>query len=186
MLFRSADREELCDFIRSITYRRVKKEPIAGPRNMVDLLELVKAYYYDPYMKGSNSIKVVLPAILNSSDYLKEKYSKPIYGAENGIRSLNFNNMTWIKYENGKVADPYKRLPKLFEDISDVDTELINVHAELNNGSAASVAYERLQAEDVPQELREAIEKGLLKYCELDTLAMVMIYEAWIDMLNKS
>lgn len=94
--------------------------------------------------------------------------------------------MTWIKYENGKVADPYKRLPKLFEDISDVDTELINVHAELNNGSAASVAYERLQAEDVPQELREAIEKGLLKYCELDTLAMVMIYEAWIDMLNKS
>ena len=181
-----ADREELCDFIRSITYRRVKKEPIAGPRNMVDLLELVKAYYYDPYMKGSNSIKVVLPAILNSSDYLKEKYSKPIYGAENGIRSLNFNNMTWIKYENGKVADPYKRLPKLFEDISDVDTELINVHAELNNGSAASVAYERLQAEDVPQELREAIEKGLLKYCELDTLAMVMIYEAWIDMLNKS
>src|SRR5690606_26730295 len=83
-----ADREELCDFIRSITYRRVKKEPIAGPRNMVDLLELVKAYYYDPYMKGSNSIKVVLPAILNSSDYLKEKYSKPIYGAENGIRSL--------------------------------------------------------------------------------------------------
>lgn len=180
------DRDELCDFIESITQRKQGEHLREGPRNMVDLLELVKSYYYDPYMKGSNSIKVVLPAILNSSDYLQEKYSKPIYGAEKGIKSLNFNEKTWIEFENGKVVDPYKRLPKLFEDISDVDTELLNVHAELNNGSAASVAYERLQTEDLPDEIRTAIETGLLKYCELDTLAMVMIYEAWVEMMKEA
>ncbi|MGM8212220.1 DUF2779 domain-containing protein [Virgibacillus sp. W0430] len=179
------DKEELCDFIRSITQHRSNNESIKGPRNMVDLLELVKKYYYDPYMKGSNSIKVVLPAVLNSSNHLQEKYSKPIYGADDGIKSLNFKNETWIEFDNGKVADPYKRLPKLFEGISDADLELINIHAELNNGSAASVAYERLQMEDSPYQIREEIEKGLLKYCELDTLAMVLIYEAWMDMIKK-
>jgi hypothetical protein len=28
---------------------------------------------------------------------------------------------------------------------------------------------------------REAIKGGLKKYCELDTMAMVIIYEAWVD-----
>ena len=57
---------------------------------MIDLWVLVKRYYYDPYTNGSNSIKKVLPAILNSSKFLKEKYSKPIYGAQGGIPSHNF------------------------------------------------------------------------------------------------
>lgn len=47
------------------------------------------------------------------------------------------------------------------------------------------VEYERLQFENIPQPLREEVEKGMLKYCELDTLAMVMIYEAWADMVKK-
>jgi len=33
---------------------------------------------------------------------------------------------------------------------------------------------------------REALTNALLKYCELDTLAMVMIVEAWLDMLKQS
>ena len=39
-------------------------------------------------MKGSNSIKVVLPAILNSSKAIQKKYSQPIYGSL--IPSKNF------------------------------------------------------------------------------------------------
>lgn len=152
---------------------------------MVDLYELVKKYYYDPYMKGSNSIKQVLPAILNSSDYIKEKYSKPIYGAKDGIKSLNFENWVWIQFKDGQVIDPYQLLPKLFEDISDQDYEYIDLHEELNNGGAAMTAYQRLQFEDIPQDVRREIERGLLKYCELDTLAMVMIYEAWADMIKE-
>lgn len=45
-------------------------------------------------------------------------------------------------------------------------------------GGAAKTAYARLQFVEVHPEVRVEIEKGLLKYCELDTLAMVMIYEA--------
>ena len=50
-----------------------------GPRAMVDLAELVLKYYYHPLMKGSYSIKVVLPSVLNSSEYIKSRYSKAIY-----------------------------------------------------------------------------------------------------------
>jgi hypothetical protein len=39
---------------------------------MVDLNKIVKEYYYNPYTKGSNSIKTVLPASLNLSTYLKK------------------------------------------------------------------------------------------------------------------
>ena len=31
----------------------------------------------------------------------------------------------------------------------------------------------------------DALAKGLLKYCELDTLAMVMIFEYWMDEIKK-
>jgi hypothetical protein len=38
---------------------------------MIDLCKSGKDYYYNPYTKGSNSIKAVLPASLNSSKFLK-------------------------------------------------------------------------------------------------------------------
>lgn len=46
-------------------------------------------------------------------------------------------------------------------------------------------AYERLQSEDIPSGIRAEIEAGMKKYCELDILAMVLIYEAWVDMLKE-
>ena len=42
-------------------------------------------------------------------------------------------------------------------------------------------AYARVQFSDVSDAEREATFKGLLRYCELDTLAMVLIWEAWRD-----
>lgn len=173
------DRNELLSFIRSIT----KNKSEEGPRMMVDMLELVKRYYYDPYMKGSNSIKVVLPAILNSSEFIREKYSQPIYGAKDGIKSLNFKEWTWVKEEDGVILDPYTLLPKLFTDLSEKDNALLSFESdELKDGGAAMTAYGRLQFENIPNEIRNSIADGLLKYCELDTLAMVIIYEAWKDM----
>jgi len=54
------DREELCDWIKTITRSRSDSvEQWVGKRNMVDMLELVKKYYYNPLMKVSNSIKAV-------------------------------------------------------------------------------------------------------------------------------
>jgi hypothetical protein len=36
-----------------------------------------------------------------------------------------------------------------------------------------------MQFDDVPEEERENVFEALLRYCELDTLAMVMIYQHW-------
>jgi hypothetical protein len=144
---------------------------------MVDMLNLVKWYFYDPATNGSNSIKQVLPAILNSSGYLKEKYSKPIYGT-NEIPSKNFNKWTWIKVEDGKVKDPYKLLPKMFKD-SDMLDQLISNNDEIKDGGAAMTAYAKMQFEEMSSYERGVLSSSLLKYCELDTMAMVMIYESW-------
>ena len=55
---------------------------------------------------------------------------------------------------------------------------------EISEGGAAATAYARLQFEDVSAEERTKISNALLRYCEVDTLAMVMIYEAWRDMIS--
>ena len=39
------------------------------------------------------------------------------------------------------------------------------------------VAYGKTQYTDMSENEREAIKQSLLKYCELDTLAMVMLFE---------
>jgi len=180
------DRDELCDFIQTITKSgATSNEQWEGPRNMIDMLELVKRYYYDPAMKGSNSIKKVLPAILNSSRFLQEKYSQAIYGASQGIPSKNYEDWTWIRYEDGKVMDPYCVLPKMFQDISDKDYILLSESDELKDGGAALTAYSRMQFEEMTDYERSEIQKALLQYCELDTFAMVMIYEGWKDIAKS-
>ena len=179
------DREDLCRFIRWITKSTEKsEEQWEGERSMIDLWELVKRYYYDPATNGSNSLKYVLPAMLNSSKYLQEKYSQPSYGAVGGIPSKNYRDWTWIKYENGRMVDPYKLLPKMFQDISDKDLALFSDDDELEEGGAAMAAYSRMQFEEMSEYERQETNKALLKYCELDTLAMVMLYEGWKDMID--
>jgi hypothetical protein len=177
--------DELCRFIRTITQSvGGSAEQWEGSRKMIDMCQLVKRYYYDPVTKGSNSIKQVLPAILNRSEFLQSKYSEPIYGADDGIPSLNYRNWIWIKIDEGQVLDPYKLLPKMFQDISEKDFALLSDSNELRDGGAALTAYARMQFEDMSDYERSEIRKALLKYCELDTMAMVMIYEGWKDLIN--
>ena len=176
------DQAELRAFIRSITNSpKDSTETWTGPRSMIDLCEMVKRYYYAPQTNGSNSIKAVLPAILNTSDLLKAKYAKPIYGSAGGIPSLNFKDQVWIKMSSGQVQDPYKLLPKMFAGISDHDFGRLSEDDELRDGGAAMTAYARMQFEEMEDGERLSISQALRRYCELDTLAMVMIYEEWQD-----
>ncbi len=180
-----ADRDELCAFICSITKSgKDSAETWEGDRAMVDQLELVKQYYYNPYTNGSNSIKKVLPAILNSSAYLQAKYAQPIYGDPAHIPSKNFPDWTWIKFDEKKIVDPYKLLPPMFKDLPEEEIELLSSSDRLDEGGAAMTAYSRLQFEDMSDYERREIIAALLKYCELDTFAMVMIYEGWREMLT--
>jgi hypothetical protein len=172
------DSEKLIAFLKTIT--NAKKDSVEkweGARNMVDLNKIVIEYYYNPFTKGSNSIKAVLPAALKSSAYLKQKYSQPI-GAIN-LTCTNFaDSHIWLKSENGAIVNPYKILPPVFEGWSEL--ELIENVSDMDgiaDGGAALTAYAKLQYEDMTDKERAKITTGLLKYCELDTLAMVMIYE---------
>ena len=165
------DKNELIDFIKSITNKKEKNKIIwKGDRDMIDMCELVKKYFYDPRMKGSNSIKIVLPTIIRISEYIRSKYSKPI--KEINLTSLNFSDtQIWIK-EN--CFDPYDSLPEC--DYSNVKNP-IGLIEKLNNGGLALVAYGKIQYLNMSDDEREIIKQSLLRYCELDTLAMVMIYE---------
>ncbi|MHA2023152.1 MAG: DUF2779 domain-containing protein, partial [Candidatus Thorarchaeota archaeon] len=170
------DQDDLCKFIESIA----KIEGNEGSRCMVDMCDLVKKYYYDPATHGSNSIKSVLPAILNSSAYLQEKYSKPIYGSSGGIYSLNYTDWSWVQFnQDGTVIEPYSLLPPIFEDGLEISEDLISEAEDIREGGAAMIAYCRMQFSEMSDYEREKIVEALLKYCELDTLAMVMICEAW-------
>ena len=226
------DKDELIEFIDSITHvtAEEKKSGVTYPekgkgRDMIDLCEIVKRFYWHPIMKGSNSIKQVLPAILNSGTYLQEKYGKPIYGSE--IKSRNYtaeSPLTLIvKNESGEVQNPYKALPQLKE----IQDELIGEIAaqglwnkeeleqyvqstsademdaedntQINNGGLPLVLFRSFQALDPSVDWEKAIttanpsadaikynalRKGLLKYCELDTMSMVLIWEYFNNAVN--
>ncbi len=180
--------EHLLTWIGSITQW---KEPVqfngktkevsrSGDRNMVDMWKLVKRFYYHPMMRSSNSIKVVLPAVLSASEFLKEKYSKQ-------YTSKNYSNMIWWRPDerSGLPVDPYTLLPPLFEDVDISKDMLFLENQHIQEGGAAMLAYAKMQFSEMTSEERQGIIKGLLKYCELDTLAMVMIYEHWNYVKNK-
>ena len=158
---------------------------------MVDMWKLVKEYQYDPYTGGSISLKKVLPATLRRSDYLRERYSQPIYGADGGIPSLNFRDHVWVELENGAPKDPYALLPDLFEGLSEHDRELLDSENLLDSngkpiadGGAAMTAFARMQFTEMGDAERTRLRKLLLQYCELDTFAMVLLYEAWREWLR--
>lgn len=181
------DKESLIAFLKTIsksTKNQVKQWE--GHRNMVDLCKVVKDYYYNPYTNGSNSIKAVLPASLNSSEFLKKKYSQPIGNIQ--LSSQNFpTNHIWLQMDGDKIINPYKILPTLFDNWSETDLEEnISDIENIADGGAALTAYAKLQYVDMPSKERNEITQGLLKYCELDTLAMVMIYEHFkYDIIEK-
>ena len=181
-----SDREALCAFIQSITdSTSTQVETWKGARSMVDLCALASRYYFSPYTQGSNSIKKVLPAVLNHSEHLQQKYSEPIYGAEDGIFSHNFPAKVWIERdEHGRIRDPYALLDPMAIDLNAAELRAIEADEKLADGGAAMVAYNRLQYNDLSDAERQALEKALLCYCELDTFAMVLIWEHWRERLG--
>ncbi len=172
-----ADKAELQAFILDIT---TEKERV-GQRTMVDLCKLAEQYYFHPATKGSCSIKKVLPAVFQSSQLLRTKYSPTDYGTARGIPSLNFSDWSWWRCEpaSEKPLDPYMLLPAVVSPLDSTFEAEGDAEEEVANGGAAMNAYARLQYETLNAEERQHLQSALLRYCELDTLAMVMIWQAW-------
>ena len=144
-----------------------------GDRELIDLFALAKHGVFYPNTKGSNSIKDILPATINHSIFLQNKYKKPIYGSSNGIKSLNYKDVAWAKKSGKNYRDPY-------DIIKDYSNEAIS------EGGMAATTFAKLQFEDLTEDERESLKTALLRYCELDTLAMVMIAESWQDRIKNA
>ena len=81
------------------------------------------------------------------------------------------------------------KLNPVFKSLTDLDLNWFLVWNEEEMGETLSelegiadvgmalTAYAKLQYVDMSEREREELTSGLKKYCELDTLAMVMIYE---------
>lgn len=193
------DTQELVDFVDSITHatgEETSAESSVPKRDMVDLWDVVKRFYHDPLMKGSNSIKVVLPAVLNTSRLLREKYSHAIYGSEIPSKNLTAADAkAWITEVDGRVVNPYKLLDGISsffpEDSqgavrsSESSTDDVDGARQINNGGAALWAYGLLQFCRQAPDKKAALVKALYCYCELDTLAMVFIWEFFNEMVRK-
>jgi hypothetical protein len=178
LLSKESDKVQLITFLKSITKSTANNaESWKGDRLMIDLRDIILKYYYNPLTKGSNSIKELLPAVLESDKDLQVRYAKCI--GELGISSLNFHsNHIWITKDLEKVVNPYKMLPPLFETWNSNQKDiLISGISDIANGGEAMMAYAKLQYVDMMNQEREELISGLKKYCELDTLAMVMILE---------
>jgi hypothetical protein len=148
-----------------------------GTRDMVDLCKVVVNYYYNPHTFGSNSIKKVLPAVLNSSKFIQNKYSRSIGNIAVSSKNLPDDHV-WLTKQENKIISPYKTLPPVFENISqdEIETRLSDIE-NIDDGGAALTAYGKIQYTDMSEKERQDISDALKRYCELDTLAMVMIYE---------
>ena len=108
-------------------------------------------------MKGSLSIKEVLPAAWQSNPHLRERDEFRKYVGRDS---------------SGDLVNPYETLPPLpiaeKEEVVKEGTGAMRVYQEMMFGISASDPLAKQQ-----------YRKLLLQYCELDTAAMVIIWRHW-------
>ena len=172
------DASSLLDFLDSLGLRN------GANRRMFDLGRFFENYVYVPSSYGSSSMKRVLPALFKHSPCLREIYKEPIYGTQQ-MPSLNFRNKAWFLEEGGVTVNPYEQLGRRFSE-GWIDDELSVIESQegqsymqgVADGAAAIIAFDKLQAPNLSLGEREVLLSQLRRYCELDTLAMVMAYQA--------
>ena len=180
-----ADRQELQSWIRSLARPSGQKEDEGEKpsRELVDLRKWVLHWWHHPATRGSNSIKAILPVVFAEGGRFEAIYSQPIYGAKGGVRSLNFKDKQWIHRDpiTRQVKDPYKTLDPIFapdDPFGAVENpDRLFFFDEINQGGAAMQAYARMQFTEMRTEERQAMQRALLRYCELDTFAMGILIE---------
>ena len=132
---------------------------------VVDLLKISQAHYAHPLMRGSHSIKKVLDAMWSDAPHL---WGDPWF-AEYYRRSAD-----------GRVLDPYSTLAKPPLDIDLGDTDDSDEEA-VTDGVGAMRAYQDMLYGQHKNDLamRDKMRDSLLRYCGLDTAAMVIIWKHW-------
>jgi hypothetical protein len=147
-----------------------EEDKIVGAR-VVDLLKISEANYCHPLMKGSHSIKKVLDAIWSDAPHL--------------WNDSWFSNY-YMMDANGRAIDPYRTLSLATPDIGLNDSDSQETDA-VSDGVAAMRAYQDMlfgMHKNDPA-VRDRMRDSLLRYCGLDTAAMVIIWKHWKKISNK-
>lgn len=129
-----------------------------SPSRLVDLNALCLAEFFHPEMAGRTSIKWVLDALWGTDPVLRERF------------------VEWMgddAYEVSEGTGPYECLPTL-----EIDGTVLDVA----DGTGAMRAYQAMLygAERNDPASRDGWRDLLRRYCKLDTLAMVLIWDHWV------
>jgi Domain of unknown function(DUF2779) len=121
---------------------------------IVDLHDWALHDYYNPGMRGRTGIKVVLDALWKSDALMRKQFE------------------AWMGMVAVESRDPYASLPPV---------EISGVVQDVHEGTGAMRAYQEMMygADKNDPEKREMWAGLLQRYCELDTLSMVLILEHW-------
>jgi hypothetical protein len=121
---------------------------------IVDMHDWARRDYYHPGMRGRTSIKVVLDALWKSDAAMRSQFE------------------AWTGQVADGSRDPYASLPPV---------EISGVMQDVHEGTGAMRAYqEMMYGADKNDPAVADMWSGLLRrYCELDTLSMVLILEHW-------
>lgn len=136
--------------------------------SFIDLNQFTLDHYFHPQMQGKTSIKWTLPAVL--SEYNSKRIANWLQKFETGLT-------LYKKNEQSKLINPYKILPPI---------EIYEQAETVEDGTGAMRAYEDLMfgLNKGDTTIVEKYRQALLRYCKLDTLAMVIIWEHW-NSFNK-
>ena len=154
--------EKLKTWLFNITKESDKK---ANPRlgRLIDMNALTLKHYFHPYMKGRTSIKKTLPATWNFNKYLHDvPYFKQYFKQD----------------ENGNILSPYETLKNRWDEL---EFETAENYETVKEGSGAMRAYQEMLfgKGKTDANRRERLKQELLNYCQLDTMAMVIIWKHW-------
>ena len=142
-----SDRIDLISWINTITHKKAKRKGDEEWFGLRDMIDLC--------------------------EIIKLFYHHP---ATKGSNSNKYVLPAILKAQ-GKPDSPYKDLPPVFNNYDRDILDLLYGDEELANGGAAMTAYTYMQFGEMSEFEREKIKEALLRYCKLDTEAMVWIYQ---------
>ena len=134
-------------------------ESVTESDRILDQHALAFAHYFHPGMGGSTSIKVVLDALWQGDPDLRARH-----------RELTGRDVP-------ADGSPYQALPPLVID---------GVNCDVADGTGAIRAYQAMMygSASASPAAKAQWRKLLLTYCQLDTVAMVLIWEHWARALK--
>jgi hypothetical protein len=166
---------DLANWLSDIIMTADTKQEYSG--RLLDMHDICKKYYFHPIMGGRTSIKVALPAVLKETTSIQIKQW--------------LINLDLLRVDaHNQIIDPYKVLPAISindEELKD-NTDTEEYTATIKDGGMAMKAYQEMlygQSKN-NKTIKQNYKQALLLYCKLDTLAMVIIWQHWADMLLEN